>query len=367
MKARHLRAKPSHKAAGAFLALTLFLSACSSPVATPPATSPPAPKPPAARAIPGPHTLVPAPPIKAAEVRKAFTPRDLARHLEALQKIADEEGGNRAAGTSGYEASARYVEDQLRAAGYSPVRQVFTYWDEDVEGDRETFNILADTAGSAEHTIVVGGHLDSVPEGPGINDNASGVAAMIETARWMAETGLQPKNRVRFAFWGGEEIDLLGSRHYVGALGEREISQTALNINLDMVASPNGGRFVHDGDGSRYGDAGPPGSEEIESVLFDYFAKNALPAEATVFDGGSDYEPFLQAGIPVGGLFSGDVGTKTEEQVREFGGVENEDHDPCYHESCDTIANVDQGLLQEMAGALGYATVSFAMTSQTRP
>lgn len=136
------------------------------------------------------------------------------------------------------------------------------------------------------------------------------MAAIIETARWMAETGVQPKNRVRFAFWGGEEIDLLGSQHYVETLSQREVSQTALNINLDMVASPNGGRFIHDGDGSRYGDAGPSGSQEIESIFRDYFAKNSLPAEATIFDGGSDYEPFLRAGIAVGGLFTGDVGKK---------------------------------------------------------
>lgn len=370
MMALHLTAKPHHKAIGAFLALTLLLPACSSPAARPPAVSLTAP---ASRSVPSPagtlsapQLLVPVPAAKASEVREAFEQMNLTRHLEALQRIADEEGGNRAAGTSGYEASARYVEDQLRAAGYSPVRQAFTYWDEDLEADRETFNILADTAGNAEHTIVVGGHLDSVPEGPGINDNATGVAAIIETARWMAETGAQPKNRVRFAFWGGEEIDLLGSRHYVNSLSDREISQTALNINLDMVASPNGGRFVHDGDGSRYGDAGPSGSAGIESILRDYFAKNSLPAEATIFDGGSDYEPFLQAGIPVGGLFTGDVVTKTAEQVRKYGGTENEDHDPCYHESCDTIDNVNQELLKDMAGALGYATLSFAMTPKIR-
>ncbi|WP_314195839.1 hypothetical protein [uncultured Arthrobacter sp.] len=58
------------------------------------------------------------------------------------KKIADEAGGNRASGAPGYEASARYVEEQLRDAGYEPVRQVFTYWDEDREVDTETFNIL---------------------------------------------------------------------------------------------------------------------------------------------------------------------------------------------------------------------------------
>ncbi|WP_307094102.1 M20/M25/M40 family metallo-hydrolase [Arthrobacter sp. V1I9] len=283
-------------------------------------------------------------------------------HLEALQKIADQEGGNRAAGTSGYEASARYVEDQLRAAGYNPVRQVFTYEDEDLDADRQTFNILADTAGSENHTVVVGGHLDSVPESPGINDNASGVAAMLETARWMAESGVEPKNRVRFAFWGAEEVDLLGSQHYVDELSATEKSKTAVNINIDMAASPNGVRFVHDGDGSTFGEAGPPGSTGLESVLFDYFGKNSLAADPTGFIGDSDYDPFLQAGIATGGLFAGDVGTKTAEEVQKYGGTANEDHDRCYHERCDTIQNVNRELLKDMAGALGYATLAFAMT-----
>lgn len=378
MNALRVRSKPGKRAAAAVFASTLFASACSSPTAPPAVTPPPALTSPTATApaLPSPSMpssapaeskrggLVAAPAAKAGAVRDAFANRNLVGHLEALQRIADEEGGNRASGTPGYEASSRYVEEQLRSAGYTPVRQVFTYWDKDLEADRETFNILADTAGSAEHTVVIGGHLDSVPEGPGINDNASGVAAIIETARWMAETGVKPANRVRFAFWGGEEIDLLGSEHYVDSLSEREKSQTALNINLDMVASPNGGRFVHDGDGSSFGDAGPEGSDEIERLFLDYFARNSLPAEATVFDQGSDYEPFLEAGIAVGGLFSGDVGTKTAEQVRDFGGIEDEDHDPCYHESCDTLENVNQDLLKEMAGALGYATLAFAMTPQ---
>ncbi|MET3934201.1 acetylornithine deacetylase/succinyl-diaminopimelate desuccinylase-like protein [Arthrobacter sp. OAP107] len=110
--------------------------------------------------------------------------------------------GNRASGTLGYDAAASYVEQQLRAAGYKPVRQVFTYRDDRRDTNVETFNILADTAGDPARTIVVGGHLDSVRRGPGINDNGSGVAPIPETARWMAESGVKPKNRVRSAFWG---------------------------------------------------------------------------------------------------------------------------------------------------------------------
>ena len=133
--------------------------------------------------------LGPASAVDAQTVLEAFKGRDVVKHLEALQRVADDNDGNRASGTSGYEDSARYVEDQLRAAGYTPVRQKFTYRRDDERV--ESFNILADTEGSAENTIVVGGHLDSVQKGPGINDNGSGVAAVLETARWMKETGMQ--------------------------------------------------------------------------------------------------------------------------------------------------------------------------------
>ena len=293
-------------------------------------------------------------------VLEAFRDRGMVEHLEALQRIADDHDGNRASGTSGYEASARYVEEQLRAAGYTPVRQTFTHRR---EGERvQTFNILADTEGSAENTIVVGGHLDSVEDGPGINDNASGVAAVLETARWMKETGITPTNRVRFAFWGAEEDDLDGSRHYVDELSAAEVRRTAVYLNVDMAASPNGVRSIHDGDGSDFEEAGPKGSRDVEDVFFRFFEDNSLPAETTPFDGGSDYEPFLRAGIPGGGLFSGDVESKSRAQVQAYGGVAGKDLDSCYHRACDTISNTNPDLLKEMSAALAYATANYALT-----
>ena len=105
-----------------------------------------------------------------------------------------------------------------------------------------------------------------------------------------------------------------------------------------MAASPNGVRSFHDGDGSDFGHAGPDGSQAIEDVFFRFFEENSLPAETTPFDGGSDYEPFLRAGIPGGGLFTGDEKRKTRAQVQAYGGVAGKHLDPCYHEACDTIA-----------------------------
>ena len=347
--------KAATVAAAVLIAVSLTISGCT------------APRPDFVAPLPGvvsprPDLLVPQPDsgsgTDARQILAVFKARAITEHLEALQRVADANDGNRASGTSGYEDSARYVEEQLRAAGYSPVRQTFTYRR---DGDRvETFNILADTEGAADRTVVVGGHLDSVQEGPGINDNGSGVAAVLETARWMAEAGIEPANRVRFAFWAAEEDDLDGSRHYVEALSAAEISRTAAYLNVDMVASPNGVRSVHDGDGSDFGDAGPDGSKEIEALFFRYFQENSLPAETTVFDGGSDYEPFLKAGIPGGGLFTGDVETKTPAQAQTYGGQAGKDLDSCYHKACDTVENINPGLLREMSGALAYAAVSFA-------
>ncbi|MET1064224.1 MAG: M20/M25/M40 family metallo-hydrolase [Arthrobacter sp.] len=300
--------------------------------------------------------------VDAPAVLEAFKARDLMRHLEALQRVADDNDGNRASGTSGYENSARYVEDQLRAAGYAPVRQTFTHRR---DGERvESFNILADTEGTAENTIVVGGHLDSIRKGPGINDNASGVSAVLETARWMKETGIEPVNRVRFAFWGAEEDDLDGSRHYVDQLSAADIRRTVVYLNVDMAASQNGVRSIHDGDGSDFEQAGPAGSQEIEDVLFRFFRDNSLPAETTPFDGGSDYEPFLRTGIPGGGLFTGDVKSKTRAQAQAYGGVAGNDLDPCHHKACDTIENISPDLLREMTAALAYATATYALAPQ---
>ena len=119
--------------------------------------------------------------------------------------------------------------------------------------ERTTENVIADTTtGRTDRTVVVGAHLDSVIEGPGINDNGSGSATILEVAEEMSELGIQPRNRVRFAFWGAEESGLIGSEYYVSQLSKREIKNIAVNLNFDMVGSPNYVRFVYDGDASEH-------------------------------------------------------------------------------------------------------------------
>ena len=226
--------------------------------------------------------------------------------------------------------------------------------------DSTTFNILADTKGNADETVVVGAHFDSVAEGAGINDNGSGTAATLETAIQLAKTKAKPANRVRFAFWGAEESGLLGSEYYVSQLSDEEIAQHALNLNFDMVGSPNGARFVYDGDGSAFGQAGPEGSAEIEKVFADYFASEGLASAETEFSGRSDYAPFIAAGIPAGGLFTGAEGIKTEDEAAIFGGTAGKAYDPCYHTACDDLTNIDEKLLGQMSDAVAHATATFA-------
>ena len=448
------------------------------------------------------------------KLRAKVTLHNVFDHLEGLQDAADSNDGNRADGTPGYEASGQYIEDQLRRAGYKPVRQNFTYdrftvtsealeqtaptlttytagtdfttmsysgpgnvtapvsaVDINLTGDRAStsgceaadftgfaagnialiqrgtcpfgdkvanaaaagaagviifnqgnadpnedrtvlingtlgtelaaipavgttfalgetlagidglelrliidsgvesttsFNILADTAGGdAGRTVVVGAHLDSVPAGPGINDNGSGSATILETAIQLAEsTKRHPlQNRVRFAFWGGEENGLLGSDYYVSQLDQAGLDGTLANLNFDMLGSPNLVRFVYDGDGDGFDtDPGPTGSDEIERIFEEYFAGQGLASAPTEFDGRSDYSAFILSGIPAGGLFSGAEGNKTEAEAALFGGTAGEAYDPCYHQKCDDLGNINRRGLDQMADAVAHSVLTFART-----
>lgn len=253
------------------------------------------------------------------------------------------------------------VGDQLAglaAAGPLTVRVVA---DVHVE-QRTTSNVIADsTTGRTDRTVVVGAHLDSVDVGPGINDNGSGTAAILETAVQMA--GLDLRNAVRFTFWGAEESGLIGSQFYVDSLTARERKDIALYLNFDMVGSPNFVRFVYDGDGSAFGIKGPTGSGHIERTFSSFFASQGLPSEPTAFDGRSDYDAFIGAGIPAGGLFTGAEGIKTAEQAAVYGGTAGLAYDPCYHQACDTFANVSLTGLDQMSDAIAHATLTYAMTT----
>jgi Zn-dependent M28 family amino/carboxypeptidase len=223
-----------------------------------------------------------------------------------------------------------------------------------------TYNVLAETAtGSADNVVMVGAHLDSVGAGPGINDNGSGSAAILETALKMAHTDVA--NKVRFAWWSAEESGLVGSNYYVANLTQDQKDDIALYLNFDMIGSPNYVRFIYDGDGSAFGLVGPPGSDEIEAFFEGFYASRGLASEGTQISFRSDYAAFFNNGIPFGGLFTGAEGVKTAAQAAVFGGTAGAAYDPCYHSACDTFANNHNGVLDVNSDAVGAATVTYAM------
>ena len=228
---------------------------------------------------------------------------------------------------------------------------------------RTTFNVLAETPGGDPNRVVVqGSHLDSRLEGPGINDNGSGSAYNLESAIQIAKNNIKPRNKIRFAWWGAEELNLLGSTFYVNDLDDDDFAKILLNLNHDMIASPNFVRFVYDGDGSDTPTAGPEGSAQIEQVFLRWFDSQGLATTPTAFDGRSDYGPFIARGAPAGGLFSGAEGIKTAAQAEVYGGVAGEAYDRCYHQACDTITNLNDTSFDQLADGAATALVTFAMT-----
>ncbi|MFC4564494.1 M20/M25/M40 family metallo-hydrolase [Nocardiopsis mangrovi] len=226
---------------------------------------------------------------------------------------------------------------------------------------RSSYNIIAESAGGApDNTVVVGAHLDGVPEGAGINDNGSGTAAVLETARQFARLDT-PNNQVRFAFWGTEEEGLVGSTRYVEGLSDDELEQIALYLNFDMIGSENFGRFVYDGRGELDGSLPPPaGSAAIQKLFEDYFTGQDLVSEPTEFSGRSDYSAFMEAGVPSGGLFSGADGIKTEEQVEYYGGVAGEPYDANYHTADDRVDEINWDAVEDLSDAIAHSVETYA-------
>jgi aminopeptidase Y len=210
---------------------------------------------------------------------------------------------------------------------------------------------------------MVGAHLDSVNAGPGINDNGSGSAAILETAEQLGK--VKPRNKVRFALWGAEESGLVGSIYYVNNLSEADRAKIALYLNFDMIGSPNHVFFVYDGDDSDGVGAGPGpgGSAPIEKVFESFYASRGLPFKGTDFSGRSDYGPFITAGIPAGGLFTGAEGVKTAAEAALWGGTAGEQYDPCYHLACDTYDNNNNVALETNADGVAFATLQFAQNT----
>jgi hypothetical protein len=200
-------------------------------------------------------------------------------------------------------------------------------------GRGTTQNVIAELGPRSGRAVLAGAHLDSVPGGPGINDNGSGVAALLEIARTF---GPRPPGRVRLAFWGAEEVGLIGSRRYVRELSPDERKQIAAYLNFDMVGSPNAVPAIYSDGDARLG--------RLLRRL------HPGPERGVLVGNRSDSSAFEGHDIPINGLYSG----ATEP------GPGGRPRDPCYHLRCDTIANVDRVVLLRMARAAAGALAELA-------
>ena len=235
-----------------------------------------------------------------------------------------------------------------------------------------TENVIADLAGeNPDNVVMAGAHLDSVQEGPGINDNGSGSAALLAIGEALGNnTKYTPTNTIRLAFWGAEESGLIGSEEYVFnpefGLTDEEYEALALYLNFDMVGSPNFIYGVYDADESTFEAPVPvpPGSEALEDLFEAYYSAGDIPYEDSEFSGRSDYQAFINIGIPASGLFTGAEVVKTEEQQTIWGGTAGDQFDPCYHQACDTIDNVSLEALDVNVDAIAYAIYNVAATTE---
>ncbi|GLZ40671.1 M28 family metallopeptidase [Actinokineospora sp. NBRC 105648] len=232
--------------------------------------------------------------------------------------------------------------------------------------DRTSYNVIAQTkTGRKNNVVMAGSHLDSVVAGPGLNDNGSGSAALLETA---IQLGGSPKvnNAVRFAWWSAEELGLVGSKKYVQGLPFEQQLDIALYLNFDMIASPNTGYFVYDGDNSDGVGAGegPYGSAQIEAAFVNFLGATGTQTEGSDFTGRSDYGEFIANGIPSGGLFTGAEGVKTQAQADKWGGQAGVAYDKCYHAKCDNLGNLDRVALDRNSDAIAWVVGTYAISTE---
>jgi Zn-dependent M28 family amino/carboxypeptidase len=231
-------------------------------------------------------------------------------------------------------------------------------------------NVVAQTkTGDTHHVVVVGAHLDSVPDSPGINDDASGVAAVLETA---AQLGNSPgvTNAVRFTFWGSQEAGLAGSTKYVAGLDRAGLDDIALYLNFDGIGSPNAGYFTYDGDQSGQPNPDlpasrvPAGSAGIERTLAGYLNLAGVRPADMPLGQASDYSPFLAAGVPIGGITTGASQRKTDTQARLWGGQAGAPFDPGYHTPRDTIDNLDRRALSITGPGVAFTVGTYAHSTE---
>lgn len=236
--------------------------------------------------------------------------------------------------------------------------------------ERSDVNLIARTAaGDPGMRLVVGAHMDSVAAGPGINDNGSGTAAILEMAIQLAALDLPLEHQVQFSFWGAEELGLIGSFDWLQqAQASGELGQVDASFNFDMLASPNGVAFLYDGDGSAaasqwdHPNGVPSGSDVLEGVLLERMG--SLANRPVALGVPSDSYGFVSYGIPTGGLFSGANNIKSSDEASDFGGSSGQPYDACYHQGCDDVGNLDEDLYLSLARAAASGVQDIGLSDE---
>ncbi|KAF2464451.1 Zn-dependent exopeptidase [Lindgomyces ingoldianus] len=225
-----------------------------------------------------------------------------------------------------------------------------------------TVNIIAQTTeGDPDNCVMLGGHSDSVAEGPGINDDGSGTMSLLEVATQL--TKFTVHNCVRFAWWAGEEEGLLGSDYYVYNLPPEENQKIRLFMDYDMMASPNFAYQVY----NATNEANPAGSEELRNLYVKWYEERGLNYTFIPFDGRSDYDGFIRNGIPGGGIATGAEGIKTKKEEKMFGGKAGEWYDPCYHQLCDNVGNVNETAWVVNTKLIAHSVATYARSFEDFP
>ena len=249
-----------------------------------------------------------------------------------------------------------------------------------VDPNRDDWNVIAESkGGDKNHVVVVDAHLDAI-YGAGMLDNASGSATILDVAQKMKN--VEPRNKLRFIWFGGEELGLLGSAYYVNNLSSSELSHIGYDLDADVTATPNYTIGVLD----------PAGPDLFSGVSTNTFPNRVYKASTVArdqaiayFDSigknhelfspqGTDAFSFNAVGIPASGLLTGQDCCKNQDEVDLFGGYLGnfEGNIPsvdggCVDNAflwCDNLSNNDPDVLTFMSKAFATMTVQMAFDTK---
>jgi hypothetical protein len=245
-----------------------------------------------------------------------------------------------------------------------------------VNPNADDYNVIAESkGGNKNHVLVIDAHLDAI-YGAGMLDNASGSATILDIAQQMKN--VNPLNKLRFIWFGGEELGLLGSSYYINNLSKTELSHIGYDLDADVTATPN---YV-------VGVLDPAGPDLFGRTVTATFPKRVYKPSTVsrdqliaYFDSiglnhelfspvGTDAFSFNTVGIPASGLLTGQDCCKSQDEVDLFGGYTGnfEGNIPSFDGGCvdnpfrwcDNLGNNDPAVLTFMSKAFADTTVRMA-------